>query len=78
MGIEGYFAYSLAGRDRDKLYLIIKEDGDCVWLVDGNVRTLKNPKRKNKRHIQIIKKYNWQTNLGRMTDAQIKYIMKKL
>lgn len=53
----GFLAYSLAGHDRKKIYVIIKEEADYVWLADGNIRTLDNPKKKNKKHIQIIKKH---------------------
>ncbi|MBQ7944181.1 MAG: KOW domain-containing RNA-binding protein [Lachnospiraceae bacterium] len=51
----GYIAYSLAGHDKSRLYFIIEENETWVWLADGKVRTLDNPKRKNKKHIQIIK-----------------------
>lgn len=51
----GNFARSLAGHDKDKVYIIIREDTDFVWLVDGDLRGLDHPKRKNKKHIQIIK-----------------------
>ncbi len=54
--MTGYLAYSLAGHDKGKIYFIIKEETDCVWLADGKDRPLENPKKKNKKHIQIIKK----------------------
>ena len=76
--MTGYFAYSMAGHDKGKIYLIIKEDADYVWLVDGRARGLSNPKRKNKKHIQIIKKYGQETDIDVMTDEKIKYIIKKL
>ena len=49
-------AYSLAGHDKGKIYFIIKEEKDYLWLVDGEVRPLENPKKKNKKHVQIIKR----------------------
>lgn len=52
----GLLAYSLAGHDKGKIYFVTKEEGDYLWLVDGNSRPLENPKKKNKKHIQIIKK----------------------
>lgn len=52
----GFLAYSIAGRDKESLYLIIKEDNDSVWLANGRDRTINNPKKKNKKHVQIIKK----------------------
>ena len=51
----GFLAYSLSGHDQNKIYAIIKEEKDYVWLVDGEIRTLDKPKKKNKKHIQIIK-----------------------
>ena len=46
----GYLAYSIAGRDKNNVYLIVKEEPDYVWLVDGKNRKINNPKRKNKKH----------------------------
>ncbi len=76
--MQGYLAYSLAGHDKDRIYLIIKEDADYVWLVDGEFRTLDNPKKKNKKHIQIIKKYGQETDLEVITNEKIKYVIKRL
>ncbi len=49
------FAVSRAGHDAGHRYVIIRETEDCVYLADGEVRKLDNPKRKNRRHMQIIK-----------------------
>lgn len=76
--MTGYFAYSMAGHDKGKVYLIIKEETDYVWLVNGETRKLSNPKRKNKKHIQIIKKYGQETDIDVITDEKIKYVIKKL
>ncbi|MCM1184397.1 MAG: KOW domain-containing RNA-binding protein [Roseburia sp.] len=74
----GYLAYSIAGHDKDAVYLIIKEENGFVWLVDGRVRTLQNPKRKNKKHIQVIKKQDYKAGLESMTNEQIKRICKDI
>lgn len=50
----GTLAFSKAGRDKNKLFVIINEESEYVYLVDGKNRTLNNPKRKNKKHIQGI------------------------
>ena len=73
----GYLAYSIAGHDKDRIYLIIKEEADYVWLVDGDIRKLDNPKRKNTKHIQIIKKYGRETDCEVITNEKIKYVIKK-
>lgn len=54
--MTGKFAKSKAGHDKDKIYIIIKEEEEYVYLADGICRTIEKPKRKNKRHIQIINK----------------------
>lgn len=51
---KGMPARSLAGHDKNKLYIIIRTDGEYVWLVDGIRRTLENPKKKKKKHIQAV------------------------
>lgn len=50
----GALAKSKAGHDADSLFIIIEESREYVTLVDGICRTLGKPKRKNKKHIQII------------------------
>ena len=53
--MTGMFAISLAGHDKGRIYLIIKEEGDFVYLTDGKTRGIENPKKKRKKHLQIIK-----------------------
>lgn len=50
----GQLAVSRAGHDRDTLYLILKEEGNSVYLADGVLKTYAMPKKKNKKHIQLI------------------------
>ncbi|MBS7303132.1 MAG: hypothetical protein KIG50_03230 [Lachnospiraceae bacterium] len=52
----GWLAVSLAGHDKKKIYIIIEETVDAVLLADGECRPLSKPKRKKKKHIQVIKK----------------------
>ena len=52
----GKFATSKAGHDKTKLYIIINEDLEYVYLVDGDLKPLEKPKKKSKKHIQIINK----------------------
>lgn len=52
----GWMAKSLAGHDKDKIYIIIEETKEYVWLCDGDLRKLENPKRKKNKHVQLIKK----------------------
>lgn len=50
----GMLAKSLAGHDKDKVYVIIGEDAEYVYLSEGRLRMTDNPKRKKKKHIQCI------------------------
>ncbi|NLL77450.1 MAG: hypothetical protein GX235_09425 [Clostridiales bacterium] len=52
----GMFATSKAGHDKDTVYIIVEEDSEYVYVADGKYRTIEHPKKKNKKHIQIIKK----------------------
>lgn len=48
-------ARSLAGHDKDQYYIILTDEGEYVTISDGKTRTVENPKRKNKKHIQAGK-----------------------
>ncbi|HHT87584.1 MAG TPA: hypothetical protein GX002_01005 [Clostridiales bacterium] len=50
----GCFVESKAGRDAGKYYVIINTHNEYVYLVDGNIRTLNNPKKKNVKHVRKL------------------------
>ncbi len=50
------FAKSLSGHDKNQYYLIFKKEEEFVYLVNGRTKLLEKPKKKNLKHIQIIKK----------------------
>ena len=51
----GMMARSKSGHDAGKVYVITKVEEAYVYLVDGKVRTLDKPKKKKKKHVQLIK-----------------------
>jgi len=51
----GMFAISLAGHDKGQMYVILKEDGEYVYLSDGRLRPIDKPKKKKRKHIQPVK-----------------------
>ena len=51
----GYFATSLCGHDKGRIYMIVKQEGEMIGLSDGGRRTIDNPKWKKKKHIQMIR-----------------------
>ncbi len=54
--VEGLFAISKCGHDKGKLYVIVRQDERYVYVADGVLKLLESPKRKNRKHIQIINK----------------------
>jgi len=45
---------STAGREKGKLFMVLKADGQQVLLIDGKYRKTENPKRKNTKHVRFV------------------------
>lgn len=50
------FAKSMSGHDKNQYYFVLNEEDDFYMLVNGTTRPLNKAKRKNKKHVQIVKK----------------------
>ncbi len=51
----GRIAQSTAGRDADRLFVIVAElDGEHVAVADGRLRKCVNPKKKKLKHLKLI------------------------
>lgn len=76
----GGFVYSTMGRDQGNYYMIYKISGDNVYLVDGKLRTLDRPKKKNKKHIRRLNHYDPEIiekiNTGTIKNEEIKRALK--
>lgn len=53
--METFFAKTKAGHDKNQIYFLLKEDEEYVYLVNGTTKPLEKPKKKNRKHIQLIK-----------------------
>lgn len=76
----GMLAWSRAGHDRGTLYLICQVEGDFVYLCDGRLKSFQKPKKKNRKHVQIIRLVpqeltDW--NGDALRDEEIRVILKK-
>ncbi len=71
---KGMLARSKAGHDAGKVFVIADSDDTYVYLVDGEGRTLAHPKKKKKKHVQIIKEKN---DITKADDGRIKEILNK-
>lgn len=57
----GQFVKSRAGRDKDKVFIVLSIiDEQYVYLVDGDLRKLENPKKKKIKH---LKKLNYKSSV---------------
>lgn len=76
----GKLAISKAGHDKSKVYVIMSEEDEYVYLVDGKIRTISNPKKKKKKHIQIIHSVDHdlmaEKENGTLTNEKIKRVIK--
>lgn len=75
--LAGLLATSKAGHDKDSVYVIIREEGGYVYIADGAVRTVEKPKRKNRKHLQLIRKKRLPETEGGFNDIEIKKIIKE-
>lgn len=79
----GCFATSIAGHDHNNIYVIIDADDEYVYLVDGKIRKVNNPKKKKLKHVQLIKRTD-DTITGRinnnvaLSNEDIKYAIKNI
>lgn len=69
---RGMLAKSLAGHDKDRVYVIINIEETLVYLADGELRTLDRLKKKKKKHVQLIRQKN---DIENADDASIKSIL---
>lgn len=50
-----FFAKTKAGHDKNQIYFILKEEEEFVYLTNGTTKPVEKPKKKNQKHIQVIK-----------------------
>lgn len=48
----GRVVCSVAGHDRDRFYMVVRCEGDRIYIADGKVRKLDRPKGKNRLHLR--------------------------
>lgn len=75
--LTGTLVISTAGHDKDAVFFIINEDSEYVYLVDGQIRTLENPKKKKKKHVKpLCGEDALSVDRARITDEAIKYAIR--
>ena len=72
-------AVSLAGHDKGKCYVVLGQENGFFLLSDGKYKPLERPKKKNQKHVQLIRHLP-QEIAGKMDrisqDADVKEVLK--
>ncbi len=72
----GALVQSTAGHDKDWLYIVLRGDGDFVYVADGKHHGLDNPKRKRIKHLALLEGEADTTQL--LCDAHVRKAIKLL
>ena len=48
---EGQVVYSKSGHDKTLPFVVLRVDGEYLYLADGKRRTLEHPKKKKQKHV---------------------------
>ncbi|MCK5812184.1 MAG: KOW domain-containing RNA-binding protein [Clostridiales bacterium] len=82
--IPGHVIISNAGRDKGHYFILVAldEKSEYIYLVDGNLRKIENPKKKKLKHViitdRIIKKFEDKLINGKpLQNAEIMKELKK-
>ena len=69
----GAVVLSIAGREKNEIFLISKIFNDYAYLVNGTTRTIENPKKKNKKHLHLLCKSEVTgLDMSELSNAQVK------
>lgn len=74
----GQAAFSIQGRDKGRYYIITKEHENYALCVNGDERKLDNPKKKNIKHLKLMRKTFNIRQEDNYTDAENAAIRKLL
>ena len=67
---SGAVVMSIAGREKNELFLILKTEGNWAYLINGKSRPIESPKKKNFKHLQLLSKSS-NLDFDNLTNAQV-------
>ena len=73
--VRGSVVKSNAGRDQGRYYVAVSAEDRFVFIADGKVRKLQNPKRKNVKHISPTSVV---ISLSEMTNKKLSKLLSEL
>ena len=69
----GRIVRSKSGHDKGKFYVVLQAAGSFVYLIDGKLRPIDKPKRKNVKHISITNTF---MDMSVLTDSAVQNTLK--
>ncbi len=54
----GHIVISLAGRDKERPFYVLKTEENFVYLVDGSLRRIESAKKKKRKHIKVVSDFD--------------------
>lgn len=69
MYTKGQIVYSKCGRDRANPFIVLAFDEEFLYLADGKIRKIQKPKKKKKKHVQIVEKIDY--NIKKKLDESL-------
>ncbi len=79
----GRFVISKAGHDKDKVYVVVAEEGEYLYLSDGRLKISAAPKKKKRKHVQLTNRFVGEDLLSLLenrdanVDNEIRYAIKQ-
>ncbi|MGN0961339.1 MAG: RNA-binding protein [Christensenellales bacterium] len=73
--VPGAVVTATAGRERGEIFIILSVDENNAYIINGQTRTIENPKKKRKKHLHLLCKSELtglELDLNQLTDAQVK------
>ena len=75
----GMVVLSAAGHSRGEYFFVKETSGSDVFLVNGKTRKQLNPKRKNKKHVELpVNKYEIVESISEVSDKKIRRLLQEI
>ena len=71
----GSVVISRAGHDCGRAMLVVRNDGEFLFVADGKERKLEKPKKKNKKHVRATSRV---INPAGLTDRSLRRTLREL
>ena len=71
----GSVVISRAGHDCGRAMLVVRNDGEFLFVADGKERKLEKPKKKNKKHVRATSRV---IELAGLTDRSLRRTLREL